>query len=59
MKSPGNVMCVLCGMADTVETDVDELGGIASAMSWAMHFNETHPNADPVSSYIVMMEADS
>lgn len=55
MSEPASVMCVLCKSTGTVETDVDEAAGIASAMAWAVHFAQVHPQAPGgVSRYLVM-----
>ena len=51
------VMCTLCKMTGTVETDVDKLDGTASALAWAAHFAFVHPTAPGgVSRYLVMTE---
>jgi hypothetical protein len=49
------VMCTLCGAVGTVETDVDDPAGPASALAWAVHFASRHPDAPaPIGQHIVM-----
>ena len=43
MSAPGSAMCMLCGFAGTVETDMSKAFGPASAMAFAVHFTTAHP----------------
>ncbi len=54
----GDVMCTLCGLAGTVETDTSKPEAMASAVAWAAHFATAHPGIDgPPSRHIVAKEA--
>jgi hypothetical protein len=53
------VMCTLCGATGTVDTDVEQPAGVASALAWAVHFADAHPwlSTDVhVSEHLVMVE---
>ena len=54
-----SVMCTLCGLAGSVETDIEKPDGVASAVAWAAHFAWTHPDASrPVDRHLVMTGPD-
>lgn len=60
LNTQASVMCTLCGASGTVETDVDQPAGVATALAWAVHFADRHPwlstNVD-VHEHLVMIPA--
>lgn len=58
MSAPGSAMCTLCGFAMPINADVDEVSGVATAVAFALHFVQEHPDVEGgVSRYIVMTES--
>lgn len=53
------VMCTVCGATGVVDTDTDTFAGHVTAVAWALHFKNEHPDLgldSHVSEHLILVE---